>query len=260
MLVDPRNGPDFDLPADPGARLYVIASTPRTGSTLLARTLWDTGRVGAPKEYLNPTQVRDWEVRLGNPESRLLHRALRGPAVALAGRGAWSDARLRQHLRRVRERRSSGGWFGLKLHHHHLEQWFLRPGRDVDAWLPAAIWIRMRREDRLGQALSWVRARQTGAWAAHRRGWSVPVYRRSAIQRTMDEISRHEAAWDAFLAGREVHDVTYEALARRFEPTVQGVLEALGVQDARVPAAPLEPQADALTIAWRRRFLEGAAP
>ena len=78
-LLDPRNGPAFDTGRE-GGRLFVIASTPRSGSTWLARTLWDAG-LGAPKEYFNPTQLRDWEVRCGTPLSRLAHGCLRGRAV-----------------------------------------------------------------------------------------------------------------------------------------------------------------------------------
>src|SRR5688572_4337432 len=100
MLLDPRNGPDWDLPRLAGdARTYVIASIPRSGSTLLGNALWDTHRVGAPKEYLNPMQIRDWEARLAPTWiTRARHEVLRGPLVALAGRGPWSRARLDRYL------------------------------------------------------------------------------------------------------------------------------------------------------------------
>ena len=86
MLLDPRNGPAFDLPTPHSPRrTYVIASTPRTGSTLLARALWDTGLVGAPKEYLNPMQIRDLG---GTPGPHV------DPAPASPG-PAWSHDRAR---------------------------------------------------------------------------------------------------------------------------------------------------------------------
>ena len=108
-LLDPRNGEAFDLsPAQVPGRTYVVASTPRTGSTLLCRLLWDLGCAGAPKEYLNPMQMRDWEVRLG--ESRLWSLCcgwLRGPAVGLLGQRRWTREELGRYIDRVRQRRTS---------------------------------------------------------------------------------------------------------------------------------------------------------
>ena len=121
MWLDPRNGPEWDLPPPQGPqRSYVVASSPRTGSTLLCRALWDSGLAGAPKEYLNPMQLRDWELRFGARR----YRWVRGPLLGLVGRVRWPEPRLAGHLERVRQRRSSGGWFGLKLHGHHRRRFF----------------------------------------------------------------------------------------------------------------------------------------
>ena len=240
--------------------MYVVASTPRTGSTLLCRALWDTGRIGAPKEYLNPTQVRDWQVRLGGPVARVTHRALVGPLAAIAGRGPWSDRRLRGHLAGIRARRSSeDGWFGIKLHHHHYRHWFEDPGRALDAWFPDARWVRVSREDRVGQAISWVRARQTGQWATHRVRAREPRYSRRAIEAALRDIERGETGWDRALAGRSVLHITYEELASDLGTAVGRVFDHLGVARTHPPPRPaLERQADSESDAWRARFLSGA--
>lgn len=253
-LADPRNGPAYDLPACTGARTFVIASSPRTGSTLLARMLWDTGRVGAPKEYLNPMQIRDWEVRYGGPLSRLTHGLLRGPAVGLAGRGRWTDERLHRHLDRVRARRSGGGWFGMKIHWHHFERFFVAPGRDPAAFLGDPVWIRIRREDRLAQAVSWVRAWQSGAWVRSQRVRIEPIYDRAQITARLADIDAAEAGWDGVLAGRDALDVTYEALSADPVGTTRRVLAHLGVLDAGPIAVPLEKQSDAVSHAWVERY------
>jgi LPS sulfotransferase NodH len=260
VLLDARNSDRHDLsPTTAAARSYLIASTPRTGSTLLCRALWDLDRIGAPKEYLNPVQVRDWQVRLGGPGVRLRHQLLRGPLVGLAGRGPWSDARLRHHLDGVRARRSSpDGWFGLKLHHHHQVRWFERPGRDLDDWFVDARWIRVSREDRLGQALSWVRARQTGQWADHRPARRPPRYRRRAIDAALRDIERGERGWDRILAGRPVLHLSYEELATDLGGCVRRVLDHLGVPgEVPDPTPALSPQADAVSESWRARYLAG---
>lgn len=255
-LADPRNGPEHDLPRCPGARSYVIASTPRCGSTLLARLLWDHGGAGAPKEYLNPMQIRDWEVRLGGPFSRRLHGMLHGPAVGLAGRGRWSRQRVEAHVARVRERRSSGGWFGLKLHWHHHQRWFGSfPAEEV---LGPVTWVRIRRRDRLAQAVSWELARQTGRWVAEQSTWRVPTYTRSAIHGRLADLDCAEAGWSALLAGREVCEVDYEDLVASPERTLRRVLAHLEVPFRTMPELALRPMGDPNRLAWETRYRSGA--
>ena len=259
MLLDPRNGEEFDLP--PGsapARTWVMASTPRTGSTLLCRALWDTGQVGAPKEYLNPMQVRDWEVRLGSRASRWRHALLKGSLLGLVGRGPWPDARLRDHLSRVRARRTGPhGHFGLKIHHHHVRRWFVDAGRDPDAWLGHPTWIRIQRRDRVAQAVSWARAVQTGHWASTQRAGWPPVYSRRHIAYRLACIEQDEAHWDRWFDAREEAPLVlhYEDVASDLEGTMKRVLRALGVSDDDLRVQPaLARQADEISAAWCVRF------
>jgi LPS sulfotransferase NodH len=263
MLLDPRNGPDFDLPpCDLPRRAWVVASLPRTGSTLLCRALWDTGRVGAPKEYLNPMQVRDWEVRLGTRVGSRLHRVVRGPALALVGRWGWTDARLRDHLDRVRARRTGpDGHFGVKIHHHHLARWFLDAGRDPQAWLEHPTWVLLTRQDRVAQAVSWARAVQTGQWASTQQPWMRPVYDRRHIERRLRSIEQGERAWTTWFeqVGVEPLRLHYEEITVDLPGSARRVLVHLGVRDAaQVPieVPSLRRQADEVSEVWCRRFRE----
>jgi LPS sulfotransferase NodH len=261
-LLDPRNGAAWDLPPFAGeVSTYIVASTPRTGSTLLCRLLWDTGLVGAPKEYLNPMQIRDWEVRLGGTGwTRWRNRLLFGPAVALAGRGRWSEARLHEHIARVRERRTSaGGLFGLKLHEHHFARFFGSGCFDLESALAPRRWIRLRREDTVAQAVSWARALQSGRWASHQRFALPVVYRRNQIARLEQEIGGQEAAWENFFASCEDEylPITYEELSTDRVAVVRRVLDFLGVEGAMqvpVPEPGLQAQADATNAAWIARY------
>lgn len=255
MLLDPRNGPDWDLPPRPSRRTYVVASLPRTGSTLLCRALWDTGLVGAPKEYLNPMQIRDWEVRLGSVTSRVRHRPLRGPLLALVGR-SWSRGRLEDHVQRVMERRTGpGGWFGLKLHRHHLERWV--PDGDLEALLGPIRWIFVTREDHVAQAVSWYRALQTGRWASHQRALLPPIYDRRGIEGRLRRIREQQVAWERLFEERGIAPlrVTYEALDADLVGEIRRVLTYLEVpHPQRLPAPGLARQADPVNAAWIRRF------
>ena len=258
-LLDTRNSAAHDLaPPRMPPRTYVIASTPRSGSTLLCRLLWASGRAGAPKEYLNPMQLRDWEVRFGERRrDRAFARALRGPLVGIGmARRGWDPARIAAHLERVRARRSSGGWFGLKLHHHHRIRWFAEAG--LPTMLGDVTWIRIQREDRLRQAVSWSRAEQTGQWASWQRPLLPPVYSRRRIEARRKDLDEAERSWDAHLQGEDVLDVRYEALAAAPQQTMRRVLHWLGVPDAAavtVPEPDLHRQADAITEQWLARFI-----
>ena len=237
-LLDPKNGPEFDLPDCGEVRTYAVASLPRTGSTLLCRGLWDTGLCGAPKEYLNPMQLRDWGLRAG----RRRYRLLVGPLQVLA-RGD-----VERHLAEVRARRSSNGWFGLKIHRHHHERF--RGALQVDRW------ILITRRDRLAQAVSWARAIQTGRWADWQKGLLPPVYSRSRIQRCLEQIHRDEAAWRQELG--EVHEVVYEELVADFPGVLAATLGHLGLEATALPAPGMTRQADEVSAAWVERFRSGS--
>lgn len=257
MLIDARNGPSYDLPtAAAPTRSYVIAATPRTGSTLLCRALWASGEVGAPKEYFNPIQLRDWEVRLGSPLSRWSHACLWGPAVRYVGRWGWSRVRLEAHWQRVCERRkASNGWCGIKLHRHHRDGLF-GPG-SLEASLGEIRWIRVVRRDRIAQAVSWSRALQTGRFASHQRPGIPSFYSRRHIAACLDRIDRHEAAWDAELAGQPVLALVYEELAADLTKALREVLtwlEVPGAAGAKAAPPALARQADDLNANRIARF------
>jgi len=237
VFLDPKNGPEFDLPECSPTRTYAVASLPRTGSTLLCRGLWDTGVCGAPKEYLNPMQLRDWGLRAG----RRRYRLLVGPLQVLA-RGD-----VAEHLAEVRRRRSSNGWFGLKIHRHHWETF----GSSVEV----NRWIVITRRDRVAQAVSWARAIQTGRWADWQKSVLPPVYSRSRIERCLEQIHRDEAAWREELD--DALEVVYEDLVQDFRATLSDVLEHLEVRASDLPAPAMSRQADAISQAWVERFRSG---
>ncbi|MDG2305096.1 MAG: Stf0 family sulfotransferase [Candidatus Binatia bacterium] len=262
FLLDSRNGPAFDLPAPvEGAQTWIAASVPRSGSTLLCRTLWDTGGVGAPKEYLNAMQLRDWEVRLGTSlVARVGYGLLTGRASGLASGAGWTQERFAAHVERVRSRRSdASGRFGLKIHYHHFENWFLTRGWSVEDLLAPQRWVRISREDRVAQAVSWARALQTGRWTIHQRASTPSFYRASQIDRLVAEIERQEAGWDDYFASRGIAPfrLTYEELVGDLQGTIRRVLGFLGAPnaaDACVADVALRRQANEVNARWIERY------
>ena len=253
-LLDPRNGPGHDLSPAPHRRTLVVASSPRTGSTLLCRALWETGQLGAPKEYLNPMQLRDWSARSGSRA----HTLLRGPLVPLAGRRPWSDQRLRTRLDLLRRHRTGhNGWFSLKIHHHHYRRFFEAAERDPSAFLGPLTWVHIQRQDRVAQAVSWVRAKQTGRWIAEQRGFGRAHYSHRAISRALHAIDAQEQAWARILEPYSPLHLCYEDVADDLLSAVNAVLAHCEQPPVEAVSIPLRRQADPESEAWARRFRGG---
>ena len=88
----------------------MIASAPRTGSTLLTGALRSTGRLGVPAEYLNPEMISAWANEWGIP------------AEDAPGSRRYFDAILEAGT-------TPNGVCGIKLFGHHaLQVEALSPG------------------------------------------------------------------------------------------------------------------------------------
>jgi trehalose 2-sulfotransferase len=265
-MHDARNGPAYDLPPSPEApRSYVIASLPRSGSTLLARALWESGVAGAPGEYFNPRHMADFLERWGSFHASGIARLL------IAGPSTWrrtstlKSMPLADYVSALRRSRSTpNGVFGVKLHYGHLERSFLRPGYDVEEMLGRPRWITMVRRDHVRQAVSYVRALQTKAWQSDRRTNEAPRYDFERIARRLADFETRERAWEHWIesCGIEPLRIVYETFAESYEPTVRAVLRHLGIPEAdhvSIPPPPLERQADDRTEQWVERYLQDVA-
>jgi LPS sulfotransferase NodH len=217
-----------------GDRGYLICSSPRSGSTYLAELLASTGVLGVPREYFNvlgPWGKPDKE-RPGDPRP-LLERVLTKGATP-------------------------NGIYGLKSHADH----FAAVAAVVDPMrvLPHLKLVRIRRQDMLAQAISWVRAQQTGQFHAAKRPKGAPRYDASAIRRLIALLAEQAATWDRILAagGGVPLEIEYECLLEDPQREVDRVARLMGVPSP-VPVVParvkLTIQRDDLTAAWRHRFL-----
>lgn len=241
-----------------------IAATPRSGSTLLATGLGATGHVGEPEEHLNRPIVAPLDGPLWSSPIVRLSRGLRS-----VHRRVRPDPRreviqldpvtVERYLWTVAERYASvDGVLSVKLMWRQLDAIVLAQGLDLDLWRAPITWIRIRRLDRVAQAVSASIAIQTDHWRSdvrrsrHRRAH----YQRGHIQQRLDDIDQQEAGWDGYFASRSLTptEVTYEDLDARYETTMAAVLAHLGLGDDAVPPPQLRRQADARNAEWARRF------
>jgi LPS sulfotransferase NodH len=230
-------GPAFDFPprgAPPDMR-YLLAVTPRCGGTLLAMALWRTGALGAPLEYLNLARLERFRRRIGGAD-------LAGYLAALE-----------------RRRTSPNGVFGLKAFLTQLLE-ARRQDPELLRRLAPRAWVRLRRRDRVAQAVSLARAEQTQAWVGAGAGRPEPVYSRATIEEKAAFLAWQDEGWDALLADIDspVVSLWYEDLARDAVAAADDVLAALEMKAGPPVALPaLVPQQDELSLDWIARYRAG---
>lgn len=240
------------------ARSYILCTAPRSGSTLLCSLLRASGVAGVPESYFHRDSVADWAQELDLPGDSPLSRVL---ATALAtGDGGT-------------------GVFGLRLQRTSVpflmtQLTGLYPEAGSDAARMAAafgtpVYVHLRRGDLLGQAISRVRAEQSGLWHRAADGSELerlappaePFYDRAALTAALAEAERLNAGWHDWFAaeGIEPLRVTYEELSAGPGAVLARILAFIGADPTK--AHGVQPGtatlADALSEAWRARFLAG---
>lgn len=119
----------------------------------------------------------------------------------------------------------------------------------------------LRRADVVAQAVSWLRAEQTGTWyiggGSSGTGGS-PRFDAGQVSRLIEAIGEHNAAWEAWFAsaGIRPHRVSYEELDAGMAEATLRILDFLGLDmpDERVIAPRHERQADQLSAQWIGRY------
>lgn len=240
---------------------YVICSTPRTGSTLLCDLLSATGGLGDPDSYFMRDPGPEWSRRWGLPDPGTM------PARDLA------VARLRAA---IRAGRAGTDVFGLRLMRENLADLcaaidLAHPGNATDrARIEAAfgptLFIHLTRGDKLAQAVSMVRAEQTGLWHIAPDGTEIerlapkqePVYDADRIAGTLADLQAFDAAWTTWFGAEGITPLTigYESLSADPAAALARICMAMGVpapapESVRPGVAKL---ADATNADWMRRF------
>ena len=248
---------------------YIICATPRTGSTLLCDLLTATGAAGRPDSFfmreVDPVWRRQWGL----------------PARGDLGEADYAAAYLEAA---IRAGTGGTGVFGLRLMRESLDGLLaligevhpgLPPGRArLEAAFGDILYIHLAREDKLAQAVSMVKAEQTGLWHVAPDGTELerlapprpPEYDFERIAARLAELERHDAAWRTWFReqGIEPLGVGYESLSAGPAAVLAGVCDALGVpapapQTVRPGVARLS---DAVSANWMERYRRdlGTAP
>ncbi|MFL6125420.1 Stf0 family sulfotransferase [Actinophytocola sp.] len=248
-------------------RSYLICTTPRSGSWLLADGLRRTGVAGRPEEYLRT----DWLLRYQNVGTlRYEHRLLGlGPIPPTPGIADFLSAVLEIGT-------TVNGVFGAKVHQDQFAATVAAANSSVDgvpagagtdvefirAWLPRPRFVHLARRDRVRQALSHYRARRTGRWVRHDDipDQAIPVDF-TEIDALIGRSVARDIAWEDFFQRLGVIPirVVYEELAADYQRVVRDVLSALDLPVLPVPVPQLRVQADSWTAAQVSAYEERKA-
>ncbi len=215
-------------------RGYAICCTSRSGSTLLCQAAASTGVLGAPAEYFNP------DVFPHTPSAE--------PAAAQRNIDTFLPVAT-----------TPNGVYGVKVIGYQIDDGGLAP-RDWAERLPNLSFVYLYRRDLLRQAISDVRALQTGRFVHDAAGSAEPVYDPERIARKMDQIAQFDVRWRTFFArnGIEPLHVAYETFLAAPQPVLDAIARQVGLEGVApmsTAGITLRMQRDALTEAWRDRFV-----
>ncbi len=266
MAVYDLAGPDWDYPErdGPPARSILICTHPRSGSTLLSETMAFAGGMGCPLEYFHRNFISSMAARWRFTDAAglvaALHRHRTDPGGTFSAKLFWDD--LGALVAQADPPLGASLLSGKPLsdaQHRALHAQLVRICPDPQ-------WIWLERSDRLGQAVSHVRASQSGHWRRLTNIESAgepppPSYDFGAILEALGYAAAASRGWERFFAanGIQPHRVTYEELAADREAVVRPLFQALGHGDAPVQAVRLVRQADSISQDWARRFAQDIA-
>jgi trehalose 2-sulfotransferase len=240
---------------------YIICGTSRTGSTLLCNLLASTKTTGNPDSFYGRKFMSAW-----------------AEEWQLPGRDTMSERDYNIAYLRAAVAAGKGGTeiFGLRLMRENLDELSVILDQ-VFPQLPSdrarlerafghILYIHLSREDKLAQAISLVKAEQTGLWHTAPDGTEIerlapskePHYDFARIKREVQELESYDAAWNSWFAAQGIEPlrIGYETLSTNPAAALTGICEALGVQppNTRDISPGVAKMADGTSQDWMRRY------
>jgi LPS sulfotransferase NodH len=241
---------------------YIICSTPRSGSTLLCGLLAATGAAGEPDSYfmgeLDPVWIKEWGLPPREAREEEGYATAYLQAAIKAGRGKTSLFGLR-----LMKRDLTGLLDLIGASHPDMPSDRAR----LEAAFGETRFLHLSREDKLAQAVSLVRAEQSGLWHVAPDGREVerlapprpPQYDFARLLETLTRLEEQDAAWLEWFAQEEIEPLPlrYESLAADPAKTLRQICCFLEIPApaADGPEPVVAKLADELSAEWMRRFL-----
>lgn len=246
-----------------GYQSFIVCTSPRSGSTLLCKLLAATGKSGKPDSHFHSPSTADW-ARYYN----------------LAAEDFESEGELLSAIFKAACNRGTGStkMFGLRMQGHSFEYFIqklrvLHPRHACDservkAAFGKTLFIHLTRNNKLDQAISYVKASQTGLWHQAPDGAELernsahqePVYDEKAITHQIAKLTDMDKRWESWFANEGVIPlrVEYDDLSDNPLGVVGNLLDHLGLDPnmACGLALPVARLADASNKNWSKRYRE----
>jgi LPS sulfotransferase NodH len=239
-MVSTKNIKELSLDRDfrgsfPVRTRYAILSSPRSGSTLLGRMLFETRMAGDPIEYLSSYLL-------------VLERERTGRESLSYG----------EFIRSMESRRTSeNGMFGMQIHYSQLLSAFSssKVNEAMKSFIlgfDKLIWV--RRRDRLRQAVSLAIARRTDAWSSED-NQPIGIRHPSELHpiecmQALSVVCQNDFGWDKLIKimNLDACVVWYEDLADSYHEQSVNVLRHLELDSSvtKIPEPPIHRQASEL--------------
>ncbi len=245
---------------------YIICATPRSGSTLLCSLLAATGATGDPDSFYGATFKDDWAHEWGLPSRQTVgeqqFQKLYLEAAISAGKAGTNIFGMRLMWE------TRGELLAI------LGQIFPDCSNDrqrLEVAFGRLLFIHLYRPDKLAQAISLVKARQTGLWHAAPDGTEIerlsppaePRYDYQLISVEIETLTKNDRCWSDWFSQQDVMPlmVSYDDLSADPAAELVRVCAELGVpadpcRSIRPAVAKL---ADQVSHQWMQRYRDDAA-
>ncbi len=240
---------------------YIICATPRSGSTLLCDLLANTGIAGRPNSFFRRESFVEWadnfNISVNNWRNTYSFDESYLSAVLRQGASGTSVFGMRLMWESLGELSKSLDWFypNLSSDNARFQSAFKSP-----------VYIYLSRTDKVAQAVSRLKAEQSGLWHVFEDGTErerlgvgqIPTYDVNKLSMFVAEAENNDVAWKHWFAqqGIEPLYLTYEELAAEPQPILGTVLSFLGLDPAIANKAKVNTSklANDESLEWAIRF------
>jgi trehalose 2-sulfotransferase len=251
-----HRGSFFVFMAAPSSHVLLCA-THRTGSNLLEQFIKAARHAGYPREFYSPVLSQQLAERGGLPDPTVDFWGYYDGILPLGqtSNGVFAAKIMWRHMAITHERMAPSGRVGATPWASIL---MLHPN-------PKVVWV--TRRDKVRQAISMVRAKQTGVYSTihvdRGRKKAIPpgAYDYEQIRFHVDKLTVEDAAWGELFTREGVthRQVVFEEFIRDPEAETIRLFAAIGLPIPEGWARPeiaIRKQSDAISEEWYQRYKE----